>query len=118
MAHSTRDSAVVDATAHEALHPSPSQPSHVMLLSVFAALMVLLVLTVVAGCFDLGVFHLPVAMSISVAKMALIVWYFMNLRASGSLTRLAAGLGFFWLAIMFLLTFADFIARGSTALNP
>jgi cytochrome c oxidase subunit 4 len=44
-------------------------------------------------------------------KAALVGLLFMNLRGSGSLMRLAATAGFFWLTILFALTLSDFLMR-------
>lgn len=50
--------------------------------AVFMALMVLLVVTVVAGYYDLGKWNLAVAMAIATIKGSLIVLYFMHVKYS------------------------------------
>lgn len=77
----------------------------------FGALLVLLVLTVETARHDLGWFNFPMTMLIATAKAALILWIFMGLKKSTSLTRLFASLGFLWLGIMLLLTAADYLTR-------
>ena len=80
--------------------------------AVSVALAVLLVLTVAASYVDLGTFNIVVAMAIAIAKAVLIVLFFMHVRYSPPLVRLAAVGGFVWLGIMLLLILADYAARG------
>lgn len=58
---------------------------------VFGGLMVLLVITLVAAYFDLGSLNLAIAMSIAIAKVVLIVLFFMHLRYSTKLVQFFAG---------------------------
>lgn len=80
-------------------------------LKVFAALAVLLVVTVLAAELNLGFFNTPIAMAIALAKAALIVLYFMHVRNSPPLVRVFAAGGFLWLLIMFSFTFSDVLTR-------
>ena len=80
-------------------------------LSVFIALMVVLVVTVLASFLDLGPFSIVVALTIAVMKAVLIVVFFMHLRTSSQLTRIFAGAGVVWLIIMLGLTLNDYISR-------
>ena len=75
------------------------------------ALLALLALTIGAAFLNLGPFNTVVAMGISLAKMALILLVFMDIRKRGKLVWLALGTGFFWLAIMFALAMSDFMTR-------
>ncbi len=79
---------------------------------VAGALLALLAATIGVAYLDLGRFNTPAAMAISVAKAAIIIIYFMHLRAAHGLVRIMALIGFFWLAIMFALAFSDFGSRG------
>ena len=79
---------------------------------VAAALMVLLALTVAASFVPLGPFGVVVALSIAAAKAVLILLFFMHVRYGSTLTKLFAVAGFFWLLILFLLTFSDYLTRG------
>jgi cytochrome c oxidase subunit IV len=101
---------MAETTAHHG-----DQTRHVVPLSVygwnFAALMVLLVLTLVAALFDLGTFNTIIALTIAVAKALLIVLYFMHLRWSSSLVRVFAGAALFWLTILFVLSLDDYFSR-------
>ena len=80
---------------------------------IFAALMVLTVLTVVVANIDLGgnILNTVVALTIAVCKALLVVLYFMHVRYSSRLTWVFVGAGFFWLAIMVALTFSDYATR-------
>jgi cytochrome c oxidase subunit 4 len=81
-------------------------------LKVTLGLLALLGLTIVAARFNLGPFNTAVALSISAAKAALILLFFMNLRRASGLLRLAAAVGFFWLGILLTLTLSDYFTRG------
>jgi cytochrome c oxidase subunit IV len=80
-------------------------------LKVFAALMVLLVVTLLAAIPDLGPWNIVIAMTIAVAKALLVVLYFMHLRWSTKLVQLFAGAALYWLAILFVLTLNDYMSR-------
>lgn len=78
------------------------------------ALGVLMLLTVWAAFFNLGVFNPIVAMTIAVVKAGLIVLFFMNVKYSTKLTWVFVGGGFFWLLILLLLILPDFVSRDWT----
>jgi cytochrome c oxidase subunit 4 len=80
-------------------------------LKVFAALVVLLVVTVAVAQVHLGILNTPIAMLIALAKAALIVLFFMHVHSAPPLVRVFAAGGFLWLAIMFVLTFSDILTR-------
>jgi len=79
---------------------------------VFAALLVLLVMTVGAAYLPLGVMHVPVAMTIATIKAVLIVLFFMHLLHSHKLMMIVSVASFLWLAIMVVLTLNDYLTRG------
>lgn len=78
---------------------------------VTAALMVLLVLTVGAYYVPLGAFSLPVALAVAFSKAAIIVLFFMHVRYSSRLTMVVSTVGIFFLCILFLFTFSDYLTR-------
>jgi cytochrome c oxidase subunit 4 len=80
-------------------------------LLVFAALMVLLIITLAAAAVNLGEWNLVIAMTIAVAKALLVVLFFMHLRWSSYLVRVFAGAALFWLTILFVLTLQDYFSR-------
>ena len=77
----------------------------------YLALLALLVLTAGAASLPLGRWSVVVALAIAGAKMALIFLFFMHLKYERGLVRIFAFAGFFWLAIIAVLTFADVLAR-------
>ncbi len=81
-------------------------------LTIFAALAVLTTLSVVVTSFDFGPLNLIVALSVALAKSALVVLYFMHARYSSRLTGvvIAAALAFF--VILVFLTWTDYASRG------
>ena len=83
--------------------------------AIFGALLVLTGVTVGAAYVDLQnrVLNLAVALSIAVFKATLVVLYFMHVRYSSRLTQIVVVAGFFWLAIMVVLTMSDYLTRGT-----
>ena len=79
---------------------------------VFGALLALTLTTYGVAYIDIGTWHTPVAMAISVIKMTLIILYFMHARYSGWLTWVVIGAGALWFGILFALTMGDYITRG------
>ena len=82
--------------------------------SVFGGLLVLTATTVAVSRVDLGPFNVVLALGIAAVKGCLVAWFFMHIKQSSSLTRLFAVAGLFWMAILFALTFADYVSRGWT----
>ncbi|MDO8941684.1 MAG: cytochrome C oxidase subunit IV family protein [Desulfobacterales bacterium] len=80
--------------------------------TIFLALMVLTAVTVGVAYVDLGPFNTLVALLIAFTKMMLVVLYFMHVRYSSRLTWAVVGAGFFWLALLLLLTLSDYVTRG------
>jgi cytochrome c oxidase subunit IV len=80
-------------------------------LTVFVALLVLLAFTVAANYIPLGRFNVMIAMLIAIAKMFLVMLFFMHVRYSGRLIWIYVSVGFFWLAILLTLTMSDFLTR-------
>jgi cytochrome c oxidase subunit 4 len=80
---------------------------------VFAALMVLTVVTVLAARVDFGneVVNTIIALSIAVTKALLVVLIFMHVRHSQRIIWVLVAGGFFWLAIMMALTGSDYLSR-------
>jgi len=80
--------------------------------AVWAALTALTITTVAVSKLELGEFNFVAAMTIAVIKGSLVVWFFMNVRQSNSLTRLFVGAGFFWMAILIVFVLSDYFSRG------
>ncbi len=80
-------------------------------LIIFAALFILLIITVAAYYIDVGPFNIVIAMTIATVKALLIILYFMHVRFSNRLTWVFAGAAFFWLGILLGLTLTDYLSR-------
>jgi cytochrome c oxidase subunit 4 len=80
--------------------------------AIFASLMVLTGLTVAVAFVDLKVMNTVVALTIAIVKATLVVLFFMHVKYSTRLTWVVAASGVVWLAIMFSITFADYLSRG------
>jgi cytochrome c oxidase subunit IV len=78
---------------------------------VWAALLVLLGITVGGAYVPLGPFNTVLALAIAAAKAALVFIFFMHLTRSSALLRLAAVAGLFWLIFLFSLSLSDYFTR-------
>jgi len=96
-------------TDHNANHETWHPPR--VLLFCWLGLMALLAITVCAAYVPLGPANTVVALSIAALKALLIAAIFMELRERGGMMIAFAGAGFFWLAIMLWLAFADYLTR-------
>ncbi len=95
--------------------PEPVAENHTstkIYYQIFAALLILLALTVGVSYVDLGVFNEVIALAIAAAKALLVILFFMHMRSSSRLTWLFAAAGFVWLAILIALTMSDYVSRG------
>lgn len=79
---------------------------------ILVTLLILTILTAFVATIDLGALNIIVALCIAVAKMLLVVLFFMHVRYSTKLTRLVMISGMLWLAILLLMAFSDFATRG------
>jgi len=79
---------------------------------IFGTLMALTALTVGVAFIDLKIMNTVVALTIAVIKATLVVLFFMHVKYSTRLTWVVAASGIVWLAIMFGITFADYLSRG------
>jgi cytochrome c oxidase subunit 4 len=80
--------------------------------AVFVALLGLLFLTVGAAYLPLGPLHLPLALSIAVAKAILIGLFFMHLYYRHQLNWIVSTASLLWLGILLALTLSDYLSRG------
>jgi cytochrome c oxidase subunit 4 len=80
-------------------------------------LMLLLALTWSIGYINLGLFNLVIALGIAISKALLVALFFMHIKGSNSLLRLAATAGVIWFLIMLSLTLTDYFTRGWVPLN-
>ena len=81
-------------------------------LTVYVALMVLLVATVGAAFIDMGWFNFTLTMIIAVAKAAMILLIFMHVRYGEKLVWVFSSAAFLWLALLIVLSLNDYFTRG------
>ena len=82
-------------------------------LMIFAILLVGTALTVGAAFIDFPYgLNAIVAMTIAVAKATFVVLYFMHVRYSSRLIWVILAAAFFWMALLFAFTLADYFTRG------
>jgi cytochrome c oxidase subunit 4 len=91
--------------AHEHVDPLKSY------LIVFVSLLGLLLLTVFAYQFDMGMLNTFIALVIASIKGLLVMLVFMHLRHGTKLTWVIASTGFLWLCIMITFFYADYLSR-------
>jgi cytochrome c oxidase subunit 4 len=89
-------------------HVSPKSTYY----AIFAALMVLTVVTIAVAYQPLGSWNFPVAISIAITKATLVILFFMHAKYSSKLTKLFVGTAFFFLFILLTLTMTDMLSRG------
>lgn len=78
---------------------------------IFATLLILTATTTALAYVDFGDFNILVALTIAIVKATLVILFFMHVKESGGMTRVYVAAGFFWLAILILLTITDYISR-------
>lgn len=82
-------------------------------LVIFMSLLAGTALTVIAAFYDFPwQLNTIVALTIATIKATLVVLYFMHVRYSLRLVWVIVASALFWLAIMFALTFSDYLTRG------
>src|SRR5690349_6280861 len=80
--------------------------------TIFAALMVLLALTVLVAEINLGrTLNIIIALTIAIVKATLVVLYFMHVKFSSRLVWVFAAAGFFWFLILVAFTLSDYASR-------
>ena len=79
--------------------------------AIFAALMVLTVVTVAVAFINLGSLNFPVAIGIAITKATLVVLFFMHVKYSTRLVKLTVLAGLYWMMILIGLTLNDYLTR-------
>jgi len=79
---------------------------------VWTALLLLLLATVGVSYIHLGWLNPAAAVGIAAIKASIIILYFMHVRYSPRLVWVFVAAGFFWLGILFAITFSDYLTRG------
>ena len=86
-------------------------------LLVYLALLALVGLTVGTTFLDLGVGNPIANLGIAGVKALLITWFFMHLDRASGLARIAPVAMLLWLALMLMLTFADYVTRAAGSIH-
>jgi len=81
------------------------------LILTWVALMALLCITALASLLPMGPINALLNIAIAVAKTTLVAMFFMHLRHSIALPRLAAAAALVMLSLLFILSSADFLTR-------
>ena len=96
-----------------------AHPTVKMFFSVWVALLFLTGLTVFASTLELGPFNAIVALTIATIKALLVLLFFMELRYSTALTKVAVIAAVFFWMLLAGLTLSDYMTRGwSSYINP
>src|SRR6266852_9669736 len=96
------------ADEHEAPHHIAPLSTYIF---VFLALAAGTLLTWYASTIDLGWWNTPIALLIATIKAVLVILFFMHVIHSTRLTWVIVIASFLWLAVLFVLTFADYLTR-------
>jgi caa(3)-type oxidase subunit IV len=87
--------------------------SNFTLTLVWIALIFFLLITWRVAYANLGDFNLILALLIGVIKSALVIWFFMDLKGSPKIVFLLFGMSLVMILIAAVLTFSDYLMRGS-----
>ena len=79
---------------------------------IFATLLALTFVTVVAAFIDLSPLNTAIALVIATLKATLVLLFFMHVRQSSHIIWVAVAAGAFWIGILLVLTFSDYLTRG------
>ena len=90
------------------MHPVTPVRTYVL---IWLTLTILTFVTFYVSTINLGPFNVVVALAIAVFKMMLVIWFFMHVRTDNPLTKLFVFAGFFWMAILLVLTLGDYFSR-------
>lgn len=98
-------------SAHSPLTDDHEHTSVSGYLKVFAALMVLTLVTVLVSRISFGLFwDAAISVTIACTKASLVLYYFMHLRESPKIISVIAVGSIAWLLILFLFTITDVLA--------
>ena len=95
-------------TGHAAPHHRASIMAYLL---VFAALMIMTIVTVAVSRIDLGAWNTAVALAIAIVKATIVILWFMHVIHSPRMTWIVVISSFLWLGVLFVLTFADYLTR-------
>ncbi len=90
------------------MHPVTPVRTYVL---IWLTLTILTFTTFYVAQIDLGAFNIVIALGIAFTKMMLVIWFFMHVRTDNPLTKLFVFAGFFWMAILLVMTLGDYFSR-------
>jgi cytochrome c oxidase subunit 4 len=91
------------------LHEGQGEVSRDLL--IFAVLVVGTLLSVGSSLINLGPFNAAVVLVIALCQALLTLWFFMDVRYSSRVMKLAIVAGIFTLGVLFVMTMTDYISR-------
>ena len=85
---------------------------------VWAALMILMIMTAALSRVPMGAWNTPIALVIATVKALLVLLFFMHVKYENyKITWVAVIGGFFWLFLMLGLTMTDYLSRGLSSMT-
>jgi cytochrome c oxidase subunit IV len=90
------------------MHPVTPVRTYVL---IWLILTIMTFVTFYVSTRDLGPWNIVVALGIAAFKMTLVIWFFMHVRTDNPLTKLFVFAGFFWMAILLVMTLGDYFSR-------
>ena len=78
---------------------------------ILVLLLFLTAITITITWVDAGSFSVGVAMLVACVKATLVLFYFMHLKFDALVFKVFAGMAFFLLAVVFVVTFFDYLFR-------
>ena len=79
--------------------------------AIWAALLLMTLVTTLVAFVDLGRFNTVVALSIATFKASLVVLFFMGAKYTSRLTRVVITCGIFFLALLLTFSIVDYLSR-------
>jgi cytochrome c oxidase subunit 4 len=86
-------------------------PPRNILIGVWFVLMIFMLINFALSHFNVGAVGTSIELTLAFVQMILVILFFMRLRQSSKIVRIAAATGYFWLLILFVLAFADYLTR-------
>jgi cytochrome c oxidase subunit 4 len=90
------------------MHPVTPVRTYVL---IWLTLTILTFVTFYVSTINLHQWNVVVALGIAGFKMMLVIWFFMHVRTDNPLTKLFVFAGFFWIAILLVMTLGDYFSR-------
>jgi|GEM_PF-1978417 len=107
-----------DQPRHAQIHPGAEEGSLREIVAVWLGLIFLLCATVIAHFLTHGMLALLAAFGIAIAKMGLVMFYYMHLKYRPHIVWIFSAAAFLWLIIFFGLSLSDYVTRHWILLVP